>query len=44
MKKLFNKNFLHFLIGFLAIIAVTFSLVIYIGDSSGKNEQAVSAK
>ncbi len=40
MKNLFNKTFLHFLIGFLTIIVLTFTLVIYIGDTSGKNKNA----
>jgi hypothetical protein len=40
MKNLFNKTFLHFLIGFLTIIVLTFTLVIYIGDTSGKHENA----
>ena len=44
MKNLFNKTFLRFLIGFLAIIVLTFTLVIYIGDASGKSEQGATAK
>lgn len=34
MKNAFNKTFLNFVVGFLAIIVMTFALILYIGDEA----------
>jgi len=38
MKRLFNKSFFQFVIGFLAILIASFTLIIFIGESTDAGE------